>query len=633
MPDLSEVSDEAEGLNLFPDATAEVVEVPENNEAAVERGDSDGVEVVDDDVDDETFVVSLDELAASINGVDANSVRSESRPRQEDRPSAEGVVEQATFSTSHTQLKKSIDAAYHLARSQSGPMASLPETVSVQLEETNVKALVMNDRKRMDILTKLNLNKPLNLLVSVLADRSRLALAGSEFVDVQAALRSVNKNSVREMWAKRIWVQKHFDLLQPGCLIGFSPSSLDEDQDKKGAPKRMRDRWENLFREKAVITALIPPPEGKEAQLSKWKLEVVVPGDEKPRQFSLSKLLEDVSLMPTVRGGENNLELTGGPDVYGFAYSGAPGVYMFSSMRNKFATSPRGYVDRKGYVLEGNMYLASEWAQATKKGYGVVYTDATGVRHRAIMLSQSSLHGDRDLFNHLPIRLWVPQMIRGLVKKIWEQPTHNSESDLPPNVAGSGYLFKTDFASAMSDNNGVKAGSSQFFLLPGKLVAVALDRKELARVSRAMRSEANRVFMNKHPHFDLYTPEQKSAANADVIKVKTTSKRGKQSMVTIEAETLAQAEVAVNLISRAVGLELYIWPSSRAGRVASEIVSEYFESRREEARAIRDAARQRHELRATPPVAPAPAEQALVQDASQIANDPTLAPVLRVANG
>ena len=638
IPDLSEVSDEEEGLNLFPDAAAEAVGIPANNEAAeaaIEPGDADGAEVdgVDADADDDAFVVSLDDLAASINGVVASSARSEMRPLQEDRPAAEDVAEQDLLSASHTQLKKSIDAAYPVARSQALTMASLPETVSVQLEEANVKALVMSDRQRMDILTKLNLSKPLNLLVNVLADRSRLALAGSEFVDVQAALRSVNKNSVREMWAKRIWVEKHFDLLQPGCLIGFSPSSLDEDQDKKGASKRMRDRWENLFREKAVITALIPPPEGKEAQLSKWKIEVVVPGDEKPRQFSLSKLLEDVSLMPTVRGGENNVELIGGPDVYGFAYSGAPGVYMFSSIRNSFATAPRGYVDRKGYVLEGNMYLASEWAQATKKGYGVVYTDSTGVRHRAIMLSQSSLHGDRDLFNHLPIRLWVPQMIRGLVKRIWEQPTHNSESDLPPNVAGSGYLFKTDFASAMVDNYGLKAGSSQFFLLPRKLVAVALDRKELARASRAMRSEANRIFMKKHPHFDLYTPEQKAAANADLIKVKTTSKRGKQSMVTIEAETLAQAEVAVELISRAVGLELYIWPSSRAGRVASEIVSEYFEGRREEARSIRDAARERRELRATPSVVPAPAEQTSAQDASQSINDPVLAPVLRVANG
>lgn len=468
------------------------------------------------------------------------------------------------------------------------------------ISRDDAKLITMSYRKSQEIYSSLNMDGITNTLGMFFDGRSRLALAGTEYADVPAALRSQKKNSVREMWAKRLWILKNFALIQPGCLIGIEQAT-DEYEKKKKSEVALGNRFANLFRERAVITALIPPPKGKEAQINKWKLEVVVPGDEKVRQISLNKLLEDVSLMALMRGDSDHfdeMQLTGGPILHGFCFAGQPVMSDYdpiAQVREKFENAPRGEISRKGYVLDGNMYLASEWAQATGKAHGVIYTDKAGVRHRAVMMNRETLYGDRDLFAHLPVRMWVPSMITNFVERIWNP--REGEDQIPPNGGGTGhdriYLFKTDFASAMSDAPSAGSNASQLLVVPGKMIAISLDAKEMGRVSRAMRSESKRQFALKHPHFKLYTPEQKKQAKADTIKVSTSAKRGKSSLVSVEAETFEQASVAIDLISRSVGLELYLWPHSRAGQVGTEIVAQYFEERREEARAIRDAARAR----------------------------------------
>ena len=546
--------------------------------------------------------VTLEDLAnGSVGGISTVAASPDDQSLQEDRE-ADLVL------PDRLALVSSLDMAYAKRSNLSAASFSIEAFMGnpdASLTKEDSKIVTMAYRKSQEIYSSLNMDRIANTMGTFFGGRSSLALAGTEYQDVPAALRSQKKNAVREMWAKRMWILKNFVHIQPGCLIGIE-QSMDEYKKKTKAQAREEDRFANMFRERAIITALIPPPKGKEAQINKWKLEVVVPGDEKVRQISLNKLIEDVSLMALLRGDSDRfeeMELTGGPILHGFCFAGQPVMSDYdpiATVREKFETAPNGVIDRKGYVLEGNMYLASEWAQATGKAHGVIYTDKAGVRHRAQMMNRETLYGDRDLFAHLPVRLWVPSMINRFVDRIWNP--REGEDQIQPNGGTMGatgrdhmYLFKTDFSSAMSDTQVPGKNSSQLLVVPGKLIAITLDPKDMGRVARAMRSESKRQFVFKHPHYKLYTPEQKEQAKADTIKISTSAKRGKSSLVSVEAGTFEQASVAIDLISTSVGLELYIWPHSRAGQVGTEVVAQYFEKRREEARAIRDAARIRRE--------------------------------------
>lgn len=532
----------------------------------------------------DTNVTQAEDVAAEVDG-DVNGIQI--APMSFDEVLEGRTAEQARVGA--PKAEKHELTRLSKAMGVSAPSLSARHDVawSGVLSAQDAEAVTSAYRKSQAIYSTLDLSKPQRILSQVLGDRARLALAGTKFEDLEQALRSSSTNAVRLMWAKKIWVDKYFSQLQPGCVIGINPY----EDTRRG--RKMVEENVNLFRKAAMITGLVPPPPGKEAQISKWKVQMVIPGEEGVRSYSLGKLLDDVSLMFLLRADHlTNIELTGGPVMNGFAFTGAPVVYEFDPVERikaKFEEAEVGVRERKAVVLEGNMYLASEWAQATKMGRGIIYTDENGIRRRAIEISRDSVmgHTERDMFQHMPVRLWVPKMVSALVDRLW------SGEEVPPNFGDKGYLLKTDFASCMSDSFS-REGVSRFVCVPDEFVGMSTTPKEVARITRAVKSEAKKLFALEHPDFKNYSEEDKQAAKASMLQVRSTSKKGKPSMVYIDTPSKERMQKAVELLSQSVGLELYLWPSSPAGLVAKEVVEQYFTQRREAAIAEREALERRH---------------------------------------
>lgn len=452
----------------------------------------------------------------------------------------------------------------HWGEAPSSPLATLP---TMALKASEIEALAQSYRRHTGIFQDLDASGLIDRLARILDAKSRLDLAGSKFRDLRDALAAPGHNNIKKSWAKKLWVERYLKDLLPGHII-----TVDEERNSQSSVA-------HLAQKTGVITALIPPAAGKEANLQKWKIEWVSPGDERPRSVSLAHLLKDVSIdHADMRhlGDPADLPLIGGPVLSGFAFNGINS--RAKSLQDFVDNAMRGQRTRKGFVLDGNLYLASEWAQATKNGHGVIYTDERGLRHRAVMLKDRIFGGDVDVFNHLPVRLWNKTMLANFVSRLWSE-------DVPTNIDG-GYLIPTDFASAM---NQVRDGEkSELLVLPGKGIAVTMDRKDMMRVSRALRSEVKAMILREHPDFKTKSEDERKEIEASMPKISTSAKRGKKPFVSIEAASVEQARSAIELLSKAVGMEVYLWPGSRIGQIANEVMTEYFTARREDARRVRE---------------------------------------------
>jgi hypothetical protein len=441
--------------------------------------------------------------------------------------------------------------------------ASIPP---VTFSRDDIDALTRSYCQRTFVVDQIDASASIDVLIRILDAKCRIELVGTKFVDLADALAAKTDNAVRRAWSKKMWLEKNFKHLMPGCVI-----SIDDDL-KKGNT--------TFFTQKTgIITSLVAPPKGKEAQLQRWKIEWFVPGDEKVRSVSLASLLDDVKLTASVEeAGSVKTELLGGPVLSAFGFDGRSG--RVDDLQASVNASLRGQRKRSGYILDGNLYLASEWAQATGKGFGVIYTDDRGVRHRAVMLKERILGGEADVFNHLPIRLWNRQMLGALAHKLWSPDTNG----IPTNYSG-GYLLATDFVSAM---NQVRDGNkSEVLVQPGAGIAMTMERKDLARVSRALRSEVKTMLAERYPNFNELPAEEQKRIQESMPKVSTSAKRGAKPIVMVAATTAEEAVQAVEILSRAVGLEVYVWPHAQIGRAAAEVVEGYFTERREAARLLR----------------------------------------------
>ncbi len=236
-------------------------------------------------------------------------------------------------------------------------------------------------------------------------------------------------------------------------------------------------------------------------------------------------------------------------------------------------------VSRSALVLDGNMYLASEWAAATKKGQGIIYTDERGIRHRGVLMKEGSTG---DMMSHMPVRLWAPAMIRELVRRT----THVNEQGQASFDAGE-MMFATSIQGAL-DRHG---DSTRFLVVPGKGVALSVNKKELSRISRALRAALKAELRLEHPDFKNYSPERKEQVQASMLSVATSAKKGKRPIIFIECQNDEQSDKAVDLVCRTSGIEIYVARGSRMGDLADEIQRSYFEQRRVAAQDVIDRAR------------------------------------------
>lgn len=415
-------------------------------------------------------------------------------------------------------------------------------------------------------------------LSEILNAKTRIELAGSEFADVSAALTSEKSNGVKRAHARRLWVDEHLHQLVPGCVIGMP------------VPKSEPGQAEFLRRWKVVV-AVRPPPKGKEAMISRWKVETVERGDEKPQVVTLASLMEGVDLISIQRNGMPATETVSDTIVEGDMFNGES---LNAEMRLRRFTDDfdlrnleSGTHTRTAMVLDGNMYLAAEWAAATKQGRGVIYTDEAGLRHRAVMLHKGISRGN-DLMRRMPVRLWSGVMVANFFAELLRERAPG-EPEIPRNLAREGYLLPTDFRAAVrwdTGNHRADTVGTQVALLPGKGVALIVDRKDLARTLRALRGDQKNSLRRAHPDLKNYTPEQKAEAEAGLVKISSSAaKRGQKPMILLDCNTSGQFKTAVDLICRAAGIELYLPRATELGELADQVQRDYFEARKNEARA------------------------------------------------
>lgn len=274
-------------------------------------------------------------------------------------------------------------------------------------------------------------------LARVLEAKMRLELPGTRFADVAAALAEPAPNGIKRLDLQRRWISEYLPAFVPGAIV---EAPMER---KKGAAMRGFGEVSTY-----LIVDIKQPPKGKEANLARWKFDVIEPGDERPRSVSLATLMSEIEETPIQMEGHTVTVMTGGwrpkahvsdagrdldrwiADSWHFARNNRNAEYVMR-MLGRFSRMQQGLRRMHGFVLDGNMYMASEWAAATKMGSGVVYTDDAGVRHRGVMMAKSMLSNMGMMDKDLPVRLWSPEMIGEYLARLWE----NSSRMLAENLA------------------------------------------------------------------------------------------------------------------------------------------------------------------------------------------------------
>ena len=450
---------------------------------------------------------------------------------------------------------------------------------------------------------RINLAPAARNLAMILQAKTRIELVGSGYVDVAQALEDKKDNAVKRAYAKALWVQQYMGSLIPGTSV------ILRDAEGKGA----RD-WLNSKR--YVVTGVEPPAKGKESMLARWKVLMLRPGDDKPVAFSLQTIMGTLHLGEGLRTREEGGELCAysnniidgdifeaRPDLGQAAPHGARDLFgqdapelmrSFSevrvdSMRRDFTSRRAGQVTRTALVLDGNMYLASEWAAATKKGQGIIFSDERGIRHRAVLMRED--HAG-DMMTHMPVRLWAPAMIRELVRRSARAPEEGQAS-----FDAAEMTFATNIQGAINPLGGE---GTRFLVLPGKGVALSVNKKELSRITRALRASLKAQLRLEHPEFKTYDPERKKQVEDSTLCVKSSAKKGRRPVIFIECESDEQSDKAVDLVCKSSGIEIYVPRGSRMGALADTIQREYFEQRRLAAQDVLDRARMGNAAEAAP---------------------------------
>jgi len=256
----------------------------------------------------------------------------------------------------------------------------------------------------------------------LMTNLATIALRSSDFENMEKALQA-KYGPVERALQRSQFFQDNLPSLVPGAAIYF--------------------RAEDFFStpDDGVVVGLKTPRKGKEHMLSEWGVRVVFPNVSEVKEYSLGALFEKKRLVvqhPNMLQ-ENELVDDEGysrefRDPEGYKRRGA------EARRNLFKANllraPKGSVTYTSNILEGNMYLASEWTAATKAGAAGVFTDADGVRHRGIFLKRSFSLTNID---RMPLRLsrdgHLARFIRALqdnqIRELVVAKTFKAASEVP----------------------------------------------------------------------------------------------------------------------------------------------------------------------------------------------------------
>lgn len=408
----------------------------------------------------------------------------------------------------------------------------------------------------------------------ILDAKVQIELAGSTFADVDAALQSNGPNGIKRAQARALWVRKYMPRMVPGCAVGLPISSFTEST---------RRELGDMAYEWGVVCAIKAPPKGREAMLSRWKVDVLTPGSAAPMSLSLSTFMDKADLVNTESGVTSRTLIDGSPILEPHETLATQELTLRTMRRehlmSRFRRESRRSTVRRGQVMEGNLYLASEWAASTKMGSGVVYTDERGVRHRAIWINEryaNQIDGET-----MPVRLWSQKMIQRFMERLI-RPTDQGGCD--PNGPGNTYLIPTNFQAAMPGGLHSDAGT-RVMIVPGQAIALVVNKGDLGRMLRALRGHQKSWLRRNHPDFKTYSDERKSEVNAQLVKISSsTRKRGERPVIFLACEQVADFEKATELLCAAAGIELYLPRRTQAGVLAAQVQAELFAERRDMAR-------------------------------------------------
>lgn len=161
-----------------------------------------------------------------------------------------------------------------------------------------------------------------------------------KFETVALALADKEANAVKQAQGRKAFLQQNLDALLPGSAIKIS--------DREG------DALTGL------VVSLDLPRKGEEQYLSKYQINVAMPGEPSLRRLTLSQLSGDPKF-ESVR-------------------------YGFIPKQLDFDTAPAGLLEKTRSVLVGNLFSAAQVAAENQMGHAGIFTDKDGVRHHAIIL-------------------------------------------------------------------------------------------------------------------------------------------------------------------------------------------------------------------------------------------------------
>jgi len=411
----------------------------------------------------------------------------------------------------------------------------------------------------------------------IMAAKVQIELAGSRFVDAQEAIVAEGSNGVKSAEARRQWVEKFLPRMVPGCSISV-PKTMTMNKSEKAEFRRSSGGNTGGFYSNGLLIGLQAPPKGKEAMISRWKVDVLFPGKTEVVKLSLSSLMDGAALTATT--GLVSEVLLAGDVVTPPRHDELTDVTIRRrELMDRFRVENRRSLVRTGYVLDGNMYMASEWASSTKMGNGVIYTDDRGVRHRGVWLDDS-FGAHRAIGENMPVRLWSRTMVEGFLRELVKP------EDAPlPNGPGGSYIIPTSFKAGMSGAD--SDAGTRLLLVPGKAVGMMVDKGDLARMLRTMRGYQKNKLRREHPDYRTYSPEQKAQADEGLVTITSSAKkRGQRPMIFLGAESVGDFSKVTELLCAAAGIELYLPRHAPLGRAAKGIQEAYFIARREAARRL-----------------------------------------------
>jgi hypothetical protein len=300
---------------------------------------------------------------------------------------------------------------------------------------------------------------------------------------------------------------------------------------------------------------------------SKWKYHLMRPGDETPTVLTAASLFKRAGEAPS-------FDLL---DVSSLQLFDFDARWEAERLERRYREYTPGPVTMRRKLLTGNLFQAAEWAEATKAGMAITYTDETGQRHRAIQV-RSNAFGRQDIdVNRMPIRLHNPLMITNFVNRTMDW-AHSLPHDARRHEKS--LTVATSFKAALHDGDRRQSLVDQFFLAPYQFegkggIAFGVEKKEKARFVRMVRSAMDadkREWEVRHPEGEAYPLTLNAQAQRS-------SRDQEDTVVAFALPEGAHARAHfINVVIRAVGLQLYVRPAElKLAELAREAEAFFFQ--------------------------------------------------------